>query len=187
MKTIIKISVLLSLLFFIYQCGFFESLTVKTPEQVLEEYKHKEKDARFSGLWRSAEKKYDRLYYYSSKGYRQPIAINTSKMSDLSLAYMYNFSVNSEKKEICLPPVNMNVRFWHTDKKNKIIYFRMLRRSIKQDDSTYEAYYKFGKNNNELTLYDKTYKDPETLIRLTQKELDSIYQVGVKKGYIGCK
>ncbi len=187
MKTIIKISVLLSLLFFIYQCDFLEAFTVKTPEQVLEEYKHKEKDARFSGLWRSAEKKYDRLYYYSSKGYRQPIAINTSKMSDLSLAYMYNFSVNTEKKEICLPQVNMSVWFWHTDKKNKIIYFRMLRGSIKQSDSTYEVYYKFGKNNNELTLYDET-KDPETsLIKLTQKELDSIYQVGVKKGYIGCK
>ncbi len=52
MKTIIKISVLLSLLFFIYQCGFLESFTVKTVEEVLEEYKHKEKDAKFFGFWR---------------------------------------------------------------------------------------------------------------------------------------
>ncbi len=186
MKTIIKISVLLSLLFFIYQCGFLESLTVKTPEQVLEEYKNKEKDPRFFGWWKRKNNKItDALGYYSDRGYASGSTIidNKAKYPTVEL-----FSVDTVNKKICIPPVNMDVRFWHTDKKNKMIYYRMLRRNMKQDDATSERYYEFSNNDNELNIYADKTKDPETsLIRPTQKELDSIYQVGVKKGYIGCK
>ncbi len=187
MKTIIKISVLLSLLFFIYQCGFFESLTVKTVEEVLEEYKYKEKDPRFFGWWKWKQKdnKLEALEYFSDRGYIDGFMI----VIDNKTKYFKGiFSVDTVKKKICIPPPHLDVLFWHTDKKNKIFYDKKIRRNHKQGDLISKNYYEFSNNNNELNFYlDKT-KDPElTYTKATQKELDSIYQVGVKKGYIGCK